>query len=50
MSETPITDRAGEAEQLRLQQSRIPGTPWKLWGPYSVPRSGTQQKMSPSRG
>ena len=34
MSGTPIIDRAGTAEQLRLQQSRDPGTPWKLWGPY----------------
>ncbi len=34
MSETPIIDHAGTAEQLRLQQSRDPGTPWKLWGPY----------------
>ena len=34
MSETPIIDRAGTAEQSRLQQSRDAGTPWKLWGPY----------------
>src|SRR5271167_3599972 len=34
MSGTPIIDRAGTAEQLRLQQSRDAGTPWKLWGPY----------------
>ena len=34
MSETPIIDRARTAEQLRLQQSRDAGTPWKLWGPY----------------
>ena len=34
MSETPIMDRAGTAEQSRLQQSRDAGTPWKLWGPY----------------
>ena len=37
MSETPIIDHAGTAEQLRLQQSRDPGTPWKLWGPYLEP-------------
>ena len=34
MSEMPIIDRAGTAEQSRLQQSRDAGTPWKLWGPY----------------
>jgi hypothetical protein len=34
MSETPIMDRAGTAEQSRLRQSRDIGTPWKLWGPY----------------
>ena len=34
MSETPIIDRAGTAEQSRLQQSRETGTLWKLWGPY----------------
>ena len=34
MSEMPIIDRAGTAEQSRLQQSRETGTPWKLWGPY----------------
>ena len=34
MCETPIIDRAGTAEQSRLQQSRDAGVPWKLWGPY----------------
>ena len=34
MSETPIMDRAGTAEQSRLQQSRDTGNLWKLWGPY----------------
>ncbi len=34
MSETPTIDRAGTAEQSRLQESREAGTPWKLWGPY----------------
>ncbi len=34
MSETPIMDRAGTAEQSRLQQSRETGNLWKLWGPY----------------
>ena len=34
MSETPTIDRAGTAEQSRLQQSRDAATPWKMWGPY----------------
>ena len=34
MSGTPIVDRAGRAEQSRLQQSRDTGNLWKLWGPY----------------
>ena len=34
MSGTPIMDRAGTAEQSRLQQSRDTGNLWKLWGPY----------------
>ena len=34
MSGTPIMDRAGTAEQSRLQQSRDVGNLWKLWGPY----------------
>ena len=34
MSELPIRDRAGTAEQSRLQQNRDAGTPWKQWGPY----------------
>ncbi len=34
MSDMPIIDRTGSAEQLRLQQGRDAGTPWKLWGPY----------------
>ena len=34
MSGTPTINRAVTAEQLRLLQSRDPGTPWKLWGPY----------------
>ena len=34
MSGTPIMDRAGTAEQSRLQERRESGDPWKLWGPY----------------
>ena len=34
MSGTPMMDRAGTAEQSRLQRSRDTGNPWKLWGPY----------------
>ena len=34
MSETSIMDRAGTAEQSRLQQSRDAGTLWRKWGPY----------------
>src|SRR5271165_5483029 len=50
MSETPIIDHATTAEQLRLQQSRDAGGPWKLWGPYLSERQwGTvREDYSPS--
>jgi len=28
------TERAKTAEQMRLDEAREQGVPWKLWGPY----------------
>src|SRR6516164_4706714 len=32
--ERPLSDRADTAEQVRLDEVREKGVPWKQWGPY----------------
>ena len=34
MSEQPVFERAGTAEEGRLDEAREKGVPWKQWGPY----------------
>src|SRR6516162_2428068 len=34
MPERPLSDRADTAEQVRLDEAREKGVPWKQWGPY----------------
>ena len=34
MPERPISQRAGTAEEKRLEEAREKGVPWKQWGPY----------------
>jgi hypothetical protein len=34
MSEQPVFKRAGTAEEMRLEEAREKGVPWKQWGPY----------------
>ena len=34
MPERPLSDRADTAEQVRLDEVREKGVPWKQWGPY----------------
>ena len=34
MPDKPVFERAETAEQLRLDEAREKGVPWKQWGPY----------------
>src|SRR5215472_13938718 len=34
MSEQPVFERAKTAEEMRLDEAREQGVPWKQWGPY----------------
>jgi len=34
MPERPISQRAGTAEEKRLEEAREKGVPWKQWSPY----------------
>ena len=34
MPDKPVFDRAETAEQLRLDEAREKGVPWRQWGPY----------------
>src|SRR5262252_4525755 len=51
MSEQPVFERAKTAEEMRLDEAREQGVPWKQWGPYLSERQwGTVREDYSSNG